>query len=233
MFCSCFTGGVKTPLEKWFVERRKSKVLDMAHRQITRAIETVNELEKSIVAAARRDAAEVQRCTDRLFTVETEIDDLRRIVFEELTRGSLPSKDREDIMHLVKRLDVMADHVKDAGRNVRVLTGANVPKDVWNELVQMGRDLVECASTLRRSLEKLGTDSTEARVLAQKVDQIEHRIDERYLKTKELLLQHGREVDAATLLILKDLLQSLEEVADSCDDTADYIRILTVAREAA
>jgi len=69
--------------------------------------------------------------------------------------------------------------------------------------------------------------------LSQKVDQFETRIDERYLRVKEMLLKHGREMDAATLLILKDLLQSLEEVADSCDDTADYVRILTVTRETA
>jgi len=48
-----------------------------------------------------------------------------------------------------------------------------------------------------------------------------------------MLLKHAGEMDAATLLILKDLLQSLEEVADSCDDTADYVRILTVSRETA
>jgi hypothetical protein len=218
-------------LEKWFVERRKSKVLDIANRQMTLAIDTVNELEKSIVAAADKNVAEALKCTDRLFQVETEIDDLRRTIFEELTRGSLPPKDREDIMHLVRNLDVMADHVKDAGRNVRVLTAANVPKDIWNELVQMGKNLVDCSSYLRRSLERLGTDRTEARAMAQKVDDVEHQVDENYLKTKELLLKHGAEVNAATLLILKDLLQSLEEVADSCDDTADYIRILTVPRE--
>jgi uncharacterized protein Yka (UPF0111/DUF47 family) len=86
---------------------------------------------------------------------------------------------------------------------------------------------------LRGSIEKLGVDVVEVRALALKVDEAETRIDEHYLKTKELLLKHSREMDAAALLILRDLLQSLEEVADSCDDTADYVRILTVTREAA
>jgi uncharacterized protein Yka (UPF0111/DUF47 family) len=49
---------------------------------------------------------------------------------------------------------------------------------------------------------------------------------------KAMLLKYGCEMDAAVLLILMDLLQSLEEVADCCDDTADYVRILTVTREA-
>jgi len=220
-------------LEKWFAERRKSKVLDMAYRAITLAIDTVTELERAMIAASKRETAEAKKSIERLFVVETEIDDLRRAVFEELTRGSLPPKDREDIMHLVKRLDVMADHVKDSGRSLLLLSEASMPKDVWNELVEITKDLVEESTTLRRSIEKLGTDPVEVRALAQKVDQFETRIDERYLKTKGMLLKHGREMDAATLIVLKDLLQSLEEVADSCDDTADYVRILTVTREAA
>jgi len=208
-------------------------VLDMAYREITYAIDTVTELEKAMVAASKGEAAEAKRSIERLFVIETEIDDLRRAVFEELTRGSLPPKDREDIMHLVKRLDVMADHVKDSGRSLLLLSEASMPKDVWNELVEITKDLVEESATLRRSIEKLGSDPVEVRALAQKVDQAETRIDEHYLKTKELFLKHGREMDAATLIVLRDLLQSLEEVADSCDDTADYVRILTVTREAA
>ncbi len=205
----------------------------MAYREITLAIDTVTELEKAMVAASKKDAGEANRAIGRLFVVETEIDELRRSVFEELTRGSLPPKDREDIMHLVKRLDTMADHVKDSGRSLKLLLAAEMPKDVWGELVEITKDLVEESATLRRSIEKLGVDAVEVRVLAKKVDDIETRVDERYLRVKEMLLKHGRDVDAGVLLILRDLLQSLEEVADSCDDTADYVRILTVTREAA
>jgi predicted phosphate transport protein (TIGR00153 family) len=200
---------------------------------MTLAIDTVTELEKAMIAASKGAAADAKKGIERLFVVETEIDDLRRTVFEELTRGSLPPKDREDIMHLVKRLDVMADHVKDSGRSLLLLSEAQMPKDVWGELVAMTRDLVEESRALRASIEKLGVDVVEVRALALKVDEAETRIDEHYLRTKELILKHGRDMDAAVLLILRDLLQSLEEVADSCDDTADYVRILTVTRETA
>lgn len=202
--------------------------MDMAYRQITLAIDTVTDLEKAMVAASKKETPEAKKNIERLFVVETEIDDLRRAVFEELTRGSLPPKDREDIMHLVKRLDVMADHVKDSGRSIMLIADIQIPSELWNVLVEISRNLVEEAATLKRSIEKLGVDHAEVRALAQKVDEAETRIDGLYLKTKELLLKHGKEMDAAVLLILKDLLQSLEEVADSCDDTADYVRILTV-----
>jgi hypothetical protein len=218
-------------MERWLTQRRKSKVLEIADRQMTLAIDTVVELEKSIDAALKGKQKKATESIERLSATEHEIDELRRVVFEELTRGSLPSKDREDIMHLVKRLDQMADHVKDASRAVLVLLDAKVPKVMWEQFVETAKDLVECATTLRKAIEKLGTNPTEAKELAKKIDQIEHRVDEKYVKSKSLLLKHSNKMDAATVLLLKDLIEEMEHVADACDDTADYVRILTVARE--
>jgi len=218
-------------MEKWFAKRRKSKVLEMADRQMTLAIDTVIELEKSINAALNGNKDKAKASFEKLSLIEHEIDELRRTVFEELTRGSLPLKDREDIMHLVKRLDEMADHVKDASRAVVLLLDAKVVKELWKQFAETAKDLVACGTTLRDAIEKLGTDPPKAMELAKQIDVIEGRVDEKYLRSKALLLKHSDKMDAATILLLKDLIEEMEHVADSCDDTADYVRILTVARE--
>jgi len=218
-------------MEKWFTKRRKSKVLEIADRQMTLAIDTVIELEKSINAALKGKKDEAKASFEKLSLIEHEIDELRRTIFEELTRGSLPSKDREDIMHLVKRLDEMADHVKDAARAVILLLEANVVREMWEQFAETSKDLVVCATTLRKAIENLGANLPEAMELAKKIDEVEGRVDEKYLKSKALLLKHSKKMDAATILLLKDLIEEMEHVADACDDTADYVRILTVARE--
>jgi predicted phosphate transport protein (TIGR00153 family) len=218
-------------MEKWFAKRRRSKVLEMADRQMTLAIDTVIELEKSINAASNGRKEKAKASFEKLSLTEHEIDELRRTVFEELTRGSLPSKDREDIMHLVKRLDEMADHVKDASRAVVLLLDAKVVKEMWKQFASTAKDLVASATTLRNAIEKLGTDPPRAMELAKQIDEIEGRVDEKYLKSKALLLKHSSKMDTATILLLKDLIEEMEHVADSCDDTADYVRILTVARK--
>ena len=207
-------------------------MLEMADRQMTLAIDTVIELEKSINAALKGNKEKAISSFNKLSTIEHEIDELRRIVFEELTRGSLGSKDREDIMHLVKRLDQMADHVKDASRAVILLLEAEVPEVMWKQFALTAKDLVDCATTLRKAIESLGTDLANAMELAKQIDKIESQVDEKYLKSKALLLQISNKTNAATILLLKDLIEEMEHVADACDDTADYVRILTVSREA-
>jgi predicted phosphate transport protein (TIGR00153 family) len=218
-------------MERWFARRRKSRVLELADKQMTRAIETVNDLQKTIQAALMGDRKSAKESIEHLSISEHEVDELRRTIFEELTRGSMAPKDREDIMHLVKRLDEMADHVKDGARNAQLLLDSTIPKVFWEKLFSISNHLVNGATTLRKAIEALGTDPALAIKLAMQIDSIEGKVDEEYLETKGMFIAHVREIDAASFLFLRDMIEELEHVADSCDDTADYVRILAVARE--
>jgi predicted phosphate transport protein (TIGR00153 family) len=215
-------------MEIWFEKRRKSKVLEIAYRQMTVALDTVNDLEKAINAAFEVDGETARTIIERLFQAEEEVDNLRRIVFEELTKGNLPLKEREDIMDLIIRLDTMADHIKDSARNVLVLLDTDVPKEIWVAFSEMSSLLVRTAATLRESLKNLGVDNARAREMSEKVEEEENKVDKKFLEIKILLLKYGN-LNPVVLMILKDLLDSMEEAADSCADTGDYIRILTVS----
>ena len=215
-------------MERWFKNRRKNRVLDLAYRQMSLALDTVNELENAVEFIIVGENDEAKKTIERLFLIEEEIDDLRRTVFEELTKGSMASRDREDIMHLVKRLDVMADHIKDAARNFLVILEADVPEELCKAFHDMSSRVVKTAAALRDSLRSLRTNPSEAKMLSEKVEDEENKVDQKFLEIKMLLLKYGEKINPALLLILKDLLDSLEEAADSCADTGDYIRVLTV-----
>ncbi len=218
-------------MEKWFARRRKSRVLELADRQMILATDTVIDLQKAVSAAADNNQREAKSSIGHLSKIEHEIDELRRTIFEELTKDTLSPQDREDIMHLVKRLDEMADHVKDAARSLNLVLKTKIPKVFWGPLADIATKLVDITRILRRAIEALGTKPSEAKKLAITIDKIEGEIDEKYQKIKELLLQHSDDMTAATVLFLRDLAEEMEHVADSCDDTADYVRILAATRE--
>jgi len=211
----------------WFEKRRKTDALNLAQEQIAKALDTVNLLHKAVQSATEGKKEETKEYIEKLSREEEEVDNLRRLVFKELTNVAVSVEFREDLMHLVKRLDVMADYVKDSARSVMVLLETNVPSEIWKMNVTIAEALVQGAATLRSSIEKLGTDPVKAKELAEKVNDVENQIDRDYHTTKKLFIKYSGQVDSGTLLILNDLVEFMEQAADMCADTADYIVVLS------
>jgi predicted phosphate transport protein (TIGR00153 family) len=211
----------------WFERRRRTKALDLAQKQITKALDTVTLLHDVVQNMSEAKKKEAMRHVDNIFKTEEEVDKLRTEVFRELSKGAaLFAEYREDLMHLVKRLDTLADHVKDAARCAKMLADAEIPKELWEKTVHMVSTLVECAQALRGSIEKIAVDSAAAVKGAKKVEQIEGEIDEEYLETKSLFVKYGDQINSGTMVIFDDLVEFIEHAADMCADTADYIVIL-------
>jgi predicted phosphate transport protein (TIGR00153 family) len=210
----------------WFEKRRKTEALNIAQEQITKALDTTTLLHKAVQSISKGKKEEAKGFIEKLWKEEEEVDNLRRLVFKELTNVAISVEFREDLMHLVKRLDVMADFVKDSARSILVLLEASVPNEIWDINVKAVEHLVQSATTLRSSIEKLGTDPVRAKELAKKVDDIEGLIDKDYLETKKLFIKYASQVNPGTLVILNNLAEFIEQAADMCADTADYIVVL-------
>jgi predicted phosphate transport protein (TIGR00153 family) len=146
----------------------------------------------------------------------------------ELSKGAALVADyREDLLHLVKRLDTLADHTKDAARCLEMLSGADIPQELSDKTVFMTGKLVDTAQTLRSSIEKISSNPMEAIKEAKQVGDIEHAIDVEYLKTKSLFVKYGANINCGAMVIFDDLIEFIEQAADMCADTADYILILS------
>jgi predicted phosphate transport protein (TIGR00153 family) len=212
----------------WFEKRRQTITLNLAQNQILKVIDTVAELEQAITAFSENRIAEAGKCIERLFISEIEIDKLRRAVFIELTKGSLPPKYREDLKALIGRLDRLADYVKDAARSVKILveSKSTVPKEFLVIFGRMASNLAHCTKYLQDSIEALGNNTSQAIEFASKVDNYEEQIDEDHLLVKISFIENSATVEAPIFLILKDLADSLEHAADMCADTADFIMVL-------
>jgi len=216
----------------WFEKRRRTKALDLAQEQITKAIDTVTLLDQAMHSISEGKTKEAVQRIQNLFKTEEEVDTLRSEVFKELSKGAALFADyREDLLHLVKRLDTLADHVKDAARCLEMLGETQLPEELCRNTVSMTSALVDCSRALRESIEKLSVAPAQAIEGSRKVEEIEHGIDENYLKTKKLFVKYGQTMNPGALVIYDDLIEFIEQAADMCADTADYIVILSSRNE--
>jgi len=212
----------------WFEQRRKTRGLELAHEQITKAFDTVTLLHKATKCFSEKNFAEAKKYIETLYKAEEEVDHLRSDTFMELSKGAaLVSDYREDLLHLVKRLDTLADHTKDAARCLEMLSEAEIPQELTEKTVFMTSKLVETAQTLRGSIEKISAAPNEAIKEAKKVGEIEQAIDKEYLKAKNLFIKYGVNMNCGAMVIFDDLIEFIEQAADMCADTADYIQVLS------
>ena len=212
----------------WFVQRRKTKGLDLAHSEIAKAFDTVTWLSKATKSFSEKNFKEAKKYINNLYETEAGVDKLRTEVFMELSTGTALLADyREDLLHLVKRADTLADYTKDVARCLEMLWEADIPDELSAKTVLMTGKLVDMVNVLRSSVEKISSNPTQAINEAKQVEEIEHTIDTEYLATKGLFVKYGATMNKGAIIIFDDLIEFLENAADMCADTADYIYVLS------
>lgn len=196
------------------------------HLALTTAI--VEDLERAVTAALKNDK-ELDICIKRIASGEREADMLRRKVMDEVSKGELSSIDREDIMHLVKRVDMIADWSREATRILDAIPMEHVPFSIQEGLIEMVRSVKECAFSVRKCVNKMITNPAEALQAADHVERKEENVDDIHAKARKLL---GK-VDlpkAGVAVLVSQLFGALEMTADSCEDTCDQVRIILVRK---
>ena len=110
---------------------------------------------------------------------------------------------------------------------IEMLGDAEIPQELSQKTVFMTGKLVEIAQALRGSIEKISSNPNEAIKEAKAVGEIEHSIDVEYLKAKSLFVKYGANIHCGAMVIFDDLVEFIEQAADMCADTADYIIVLS------
>ncbi|MDH5770635.1 MAG: DUF47 family protein [Candidatus Bathyarchaeota archaeon] len=221
-------GGIGSKILTWLTLRRKTKAIDMARRHVTKVVNTVVELNNTVIAASIGRNIEAEKCISRLFSNEEEADALRRRISEELTKGEISAKEREDLMRLTIEIDNIADCAKDAARNILILMRQPVPKEIWRGFQKISESAVTCVLTLRDGINMLEKDLDETMKRILEVERLEHQVDDERHSVQLLFLEFADQLNAPTLLLLDDALHFMEGVTDYCEDTGDIIRMLVI-----
>ena len=216
-------------LIKWFEKRRETKALTTVQRHLALTMGIVEDLDKAIAAAIRNEEKEMRKCVERVASSEKEADTLRRKVMDEISKGELSATDREDLMDLVKRVDMVADWSRESTRILGAIPMTEVPKSIKDEITIMVNSVRECASSLQKCVNKMMTKPEEALQAADAVEREEEKVDDIHEKARILM---GREdlPRAGVAVLISQLFEAIEMIADSCEDVCDQIRIIIVRK---
>jgi len=216
-------------LLKWFERRRSLKVLKVMERHLALTISAVEDLERAIKAAAERNSQLVNECLKRVDKSEMEADSLRRSLMVELAKGELSPSIREDLMHLVKRIDMVADWSRETARVLNVIPINDVSKTMWDASMRMMEGVRKCAYSLRICVEKLVQRKLkEALNAADEVERAEEEVDALYEDARRLLVREEFKT-VGLAVMFRDFLDAIEMIADWCENSCDQVRVIVVS----
>lgn len=210
----------------WIGMQDEKRALKRVIEHVEKVHEVVCHLQAGIEASVQGDKTLTAERHEQCLAAEREADQIRRSLLTLLSEGLLLPADRVDLVRLVERVDLVADNANGASRML-ILFDADLPSELYEPLSTFAELLVEATMRLREAIVTLYR-GTVAETLEKctEVELVEEQCD-RY-KASMLRRIFSMDLSAARLLMLRDLIEGMENTADKSEDAADVIRNLAV-----
>jgi predicted phosphate transport protein (TIGR00153 family) len=176
----------------------------------------------------KNDKEKARQLFSEIRVGEEEVDKARRLVSQELAEIGAILLSREDFLRFTNLTSEIADFSEGiAFRVVEIMEhNWNVPNDIKKDLLKLSEAAFEAVLRLRETMMVLSYGSTKVMEKAKDVEAAERAVDEIY-RGLEIKTLTGK-LDLPALVLLRDVLQLLEDSADKAEDAADAARILSL-----
>ncbi|MBS7654942.1 DUF47 family protein [Candidatus Bathyarchaeota archaeon] len=220
----------------WLTKKGGINTLKILSNHLTKVNEATLEFKKLLENIIEDKEKELIENMGKIFLIEEGADHLARNIARELQKGKLPPIDREDALHLLWKHEKIIDLTKEATLILKIIeldAKGKTPKELLKNYINLVENVINELNTYNLCLNKIATNTNEAYKLKIKVEEIEHLIDEEYFKIRrELHFKYGNQIETPLLILLKDILNIIERISDTIEDSSDLIQVI-IARVSA
>jgi len=208
-------------------ERVKRRALNVCQDHLRKVLDLTRKVPQMIDYFIKNDKEKATQLFNEVTGSEAEVDQARRLVSQELAEIGAILLSREDFLRFTNLTSEIADFSEGiAFRLVEIMEHHwNVPADIKKDLLKLSEAVFETVLKLREMVMALNYGSTKVMEKAKEVEIAEHNVDDLYRALEIKIL--GSKVDFPALILLRDVLQLLEDSADKAEDASDAARILS------
>jgi len=209
-------------------ERRvKRRALNVCRDHLRKVLDLTRFVPQMIDCLIKNDKGKARQLFNEIQRREDEVDEAKRLVSRELAEIGAILLSREDFLRFTNLTSEIADFGEGiAFRLVEIMEHDwGVPMDIREDLLKLSEAVLDTVIRLRETMMVLTYGSAKAMEKAKDVEVAERVVDELYRGLEiKLLSSH---LDFPSLILLRDVLQLLEDSADKAEDAADAARILS------
>ena len=206
-------------------KRKALAVLQDEINRILNASRVLSTLPKMLV---KKDKTGIKIALEQISSIEDEVENLRRKITRDVADVGGLILNRDNILNTAYTMDEISGYITGISfklSNIKVSTikTSNLDKDL-TELIELVVDEIYKLNEIIRSL---NVDSTKSIELAQETQKIERDIDNKY---RIMSITALNEIDdTKELLLMKDVIELIEEMADKCQEVSDSFILLALS----
>jgi len=206
----------------------KRKAIAVLQDEINRILNAGRVLSALPRMLVNKDTAGVKGALDQISSIEEEVENLRRKITRDVSDVGGLIINRENLLNTSYTMDEIAGYItgisfKLSNLKIKTLKTKNLEKEL-TELIELVVDQIYKLNEIIRSL---NTDSAKSIELAQETQKIERNIDIKYRKMTIIALNEI--TTTKELLLIKDVIEGIEEMADKCQEVSDSFILLALS----
>ena len=206
----------------------KRKAIAVLQDEINRILNAGRVLSTLPRMLVNKDTTGVKDALDQISSIEEEVENLRRKITRDVSDVGGLIINRENLLNTSYTMDEIAGYItgisfKLSNLKIKTLKTKNLDKEL-TELIELVVDEIYKLNEIIRSL---NTDSAKSIELAQETQKIERNIDIKYRKMTIVALNEI--TITKELLLIKDVIEGIEEMADKCQEVSDSFILLALS----
>lgn len=206
----------------------KRKAIAVLQDEINRILNAARELATLPELMLKKDKTGIKGVLEQISTIEEEVENLRRKITREVADVGGIIMNRENLLNTAYTMDEIAGYITGIAfklSNVKLTTlkSGKIDQDI-TELIELVVDEVYKLNEIIRSL---NTNTANAIELAQETQTIEREIDIKYRQATIKILSEIS--NTKELLLMKDVIEGIEEMADKCQRVSDSFILLALS----
>lgn len=208
-------------------ERVKRRALNACQDNLRKVVDVSRKIPQLVEFFASGDKENARKLLSEVRTGEEEVIKARRMVSQELAEIGAILFAREDFLRFTNLSSEIADFSEGIAYYLVEIMEHNwvISPDIKKDLLKLSLAVLDSVLKLRETMMVLNYGSQKTLERAKDVEIAERIVDEQY-RALTIKVLSGK-LDVPVLMLLRDVLQLLENSADKAEDAADAARMLS------
>ena len=205
----------------------KRKAVAVLQDEINRILNAGRSLSQLPELIVKKDKAGIKDAMEQITSLEEEVESLRRKITRDVADVGGLILNRENLLNTAYTMDEIAGYITGIAfklSNIKASTLKSSKLD--GDLTELIELVVDEIYKLNEIIRSLYSDSAKSIELAQDTQKLEREID---IKYRKMVLKALEISTTSEMLLMKDTIEGIEEMADKCQEVSDSFILLALS----